>query len=602
MFSRLSKLTTKSFVAFGFGVAVALFATGDAFAHGGSHPTPWPQPPGDPTPSPSPSPSPTPGSTPSTGSKPTRGTPTTPSGPSTGGLSGPSGPSGPKASTGKPSGEMVWEHWWQLNQWNYTRVGRRGTQSSGGEGDGTAESPVQKFLKEALKDKYFDVRSAAAIAIGKASQKASVDALLPLLDDSNPGVQESAILALGMLKDTRNIPHLLKVIENRGKYKDAQRATAALAMGFIGDKAATSSLVDVLNKSTDEEIRAAAVVALGLLKDDSAVEPLYKLISVARGKNVEKLRAYAVTALGKLGIPEFTPQGSKKKVSVTDLLKKLMHTDKSKQVKRSAVLALGALGGEKYLNDLIKKVKADRDPMVRNFAMIALARLAESDRAKRAIRQELERVLMGKDYSGKGFAALSLGLLGDKAGARALQRAFKEQSDPSNRSAAAIGLGLLKDESSAMNLLSQIQLSRDSKIRGYCCVALGMMQAKQAVPEMRRILTKEKNPELRAAAAIALANMSDPEGMEILRKALDDKNSYLKMTTALALGYFRDDKVVPDLTKAFAKEKNNEVRAIMTVALGYIVDPNEVPVLKQVATDFNYLLHYPSIDLVLRLF
>jgi HEAT repeat protein len=498
---------------------------------------------------------------------------------------------------------MVWEHWWQLNQWNYTRVGRRGVQASGGEAGAKVESPVQKFLKKALKDDYFDVRSAAAIGLGKASEKSSVDALLPLLDDSNPTVQESAILALGMLKDTRNIPHLLRVIENRGKYKDSLRATAALAMGFIGDKSATSALVDVLGRSTDEEIRAAAVVALGLLKDPSAVEPLYKLVNLARGKNVEKLRAYAVTALGKLGIPEFTPQGKRKAVSVTDLLKKIMHTDKSKQVKRSAVLALGSLGGEKYLNDLLKKVKSDRDPMVRNFAMIALARLAESDRAKRAIRGELERVLlMGKDYSGKGFAAISLGLLGDKAGARALQQAFREISDPSNRAAAAIGLGLLKDEASAMQLLSQIQLSRDSKIRGYCCVALGMMESKQAIPEMRRILTKEKNPELRAAAAIALANMSDPEGMEILRKAMDDKNAYLKMTTALALGYFRDDKVVPDILKAFKTEKNNEVRAILTVALGYIVDPNEVPVLKQVATDFNYLLHYPSIDLVLRLF
>jgi len=601
MFSRLN---LKSFVAIGLGAAISLFAAGDAFAHGGSHPTPWPQPPGDPSPTPpSPSPSPTPGSTPSSGSKPTRGGTGTPSGPSKGGLTGPSGPSGPKASAAKPSGEMVWEHWWQVNQWNYTRIGRRGTQSSGGKGDGTTESPVQKFLKKALTDKYFDVRSAAAIALGKASQKKSVEALLPLLDDSNPGVQESAILALGMLKDTRNIPHLLKVIENKAKYKDQLRATAALAMGFIGDKAATASLVEILNRGVDEEIKAAAIVALGLLKDESAVEPLYKLVSVMRGKSVADLRAYAVTSLGKLGIIEFTPQGSKKKVSVFYRLDELRDLHSSPQRRSSALIALGALGGEKYLNDLLKKVKADRDPMVRNFAMIALARLAESDRAKRAIRGELERVLlMGKDYSGKGFAALGLGLLGDKAAGRALQQAFREISDPSNRAAAAIGLGLLKDESAAMNLLSQIQLSRDSKIRGYCCVALGMMQSKQAVPEMRRILTKEKNPELRAAAAIALANMSDPKGMEILRDALDDKNAYLRMTTVLALGYFRDDKVVADITKAFATEKNNEVRAIMTVALGYIVDPNEVPVLKQVATDFNYLLHQPSIDLVLRLF
>jgi HEAT repeat protein len=588
---------TLSILAVGAGLA---FAASPAFAHGGSHPTPWPQPPDTPPPSPSPGPSPSP-STPSSPS-----TPTTPSRPTSsgGGLTG--GPTGPAKPTsqGKPSGELVWEHWWTLNKWNYTRAGRRGVQSSGGgEAEPTTDSPAVAFLKKCLGDEYFDIRSAAALALGKTGLKHTADALRPLVDDANPTVQESAILALGMLRDTRNIEVLSGILSAKGRYKDQLRALAAVALGLTRDPAATAVLVKVLESGGDEEVQSAAVVALGLLKDKTAAQPLMLTIQASAGRAGETVRAYAITALGKLGLAEIEIQ--KKPVSVPDYLCKLLVSDKSKEVRRSAVLALGALGDEKVLPKLVAVVAKDdeRDAMVRNFAMVAMARLAQSDRAKLVVRRELENVLMqGKEYSGKGFSALALGLLGDPAGATALRRAFESESDPSNKSAAAIGLGLLGNQECVMALLGAIQLSGDAKIRGYCCLALGMLKATQAVEELRRVLTKETNPELRAAAAIALANVGDPQALDILKKALDDKNSYLKMTTVLAIGYFRDDSVVADLIKAYEAEKSNDVKAIIVVALGYIVDPNDVPVLKEVATDFNYLLHYPSIDLVLRLF
>ena len=95
----------------------------------------------------------------------------------------------------------------------------------------------------------------------------------------------------------------------------------------------------------------------------------------------------------------------------------------------------------------------------------------------------------------------------------------------------------------------------------------------------------------------------DRAGMPAVSTALiTDKNAYLKMTTVLALGYFRNDAAVAPIIEAFKKEKNKQVKAIMCSAMGYIVDVSNVPVLKEVATDFNYLLHYPSIDLVLRLY
>ncbi|MCI0340733.1 MAG: HEAT repeat domain-containing protein [Planctomycetales bacterium] len=585
--------------------ALGLAVAPDTFAHGGSHPTPWPSPEPGPSPSPGPSPGPSPSPSPSPSGTPGRtssGGGTSPSGPGTtgGAASGPTGPTKPKGPT-RPTGELRWEEWWRFNQWVYTRVGRKGTQVTAGEGSAAAENPVLSFFRKCLSDSYFDVRSAACMGLGKAGDAAAAAAVMPLVDDANETVQESALLCLGMIRATSVVPDLLKVVENKNKYKTRLRATAVLSLGFIGDKQVVPKLVEILERGGDREVTAAAIVALGFLRDEAALEPLYKIISAVGGVEDETvtLRAYCVTALGKVGIPQFNVKG--KTQTVSDLVRTLLKTDREKEVRQSAVLALGALGDEKWLGDVKWAIENDKDAMVRNFAMVVAARLAKSEASKGIVRRDLEKQLTGKDHTGRGFAALALGLLADSEGARALRVAFDTETDPSNKSAAAIGLGLLRDSESATKLVSAIQLTRDNTLRGYCCVALGMMRGTEAIPELRRVLLEERAPELRAAAAVALANAGDRQALESLKKLLEDNNAYIKMSTIMAMGYFRDDAVVPDLRKAYEKESNGEVKAILLVALGYIVDRSDIPILKSVATDFNYLLHYPSIDTVIRL-
>ncbi len=594
---------------FGVGGLAGAFALGivpDSFAHGGSHPTPWPSPEPGPSPSPGPSPGPSPSPSPSPTGTPgrTSGGSSSPSGPGTTGggtASGPTGPTKPKGPT-RPTGELRWEEWWRFNQWVYTRVGRKGTQVTAGEGSAVAENPVIDFFRKCLSDSYFDVRSAACMGLGKAGEAGAAAAVLPLVDDANETVQESALLCLGMIRATSVVPDLLKVVENRSKYKVRLRATAVLSLGFIGDRQVVPKLVEILEKGGDHEVVAAAIVALGFLRDEAALEPLAKIVERVGGVGDETimLRAYCVTALGKVGVPQFAVKGGKT-LSVSDLVRNLLKSDREKEVRQSAVLALGALGDEKWLGEVRWAIENDKDSMVRNFAMVVAARLAKSEASKGAVRKDIEKQLTGKDHSGRGFAALALGLLGDSEGARALRLAFDTETDPSNKSAAAIGLGLLKDSESATKLVSAIQLTRDNTLRGYCCVALGMMRGTEAIPELRRVLLEERAPELRAAAAVALANAGDRQALESLKKLLEDNNAYIKMSTIMAMGYFRDDTVVPDLRKAYEKESNGEVKAILLVALGYIMDRSDIPVLKSVATDFNYLLHYPSIDTVIRL-
>ncbi|MCI0342496.1 MAG: HEAT repeat domain-containing protein, partial [Planctomycetales bacterium] len=505
-----------------------------------------------------------------------------------------------------------WEEWWTLNKWEYTSTGRRGATITGAEGGsatgGEERGLLTKFLVECLKHEYFDIRSAAALALGKAGDKSAVPELIKLLKDSNPDVREGAAIALGILKDPEVIAPLVKeVLENPETAKDSRlRSCAAMALGFIGDKAATTPLIEVYNKNTkDFEVRAAAIAGLGLLKDESAVPNLYQIMTSA-GLD-DQLRAYAASALGKCGFKEFTipmAGGKAKTISVVDKLLELLYNERSDQIRQSCVLALGPLGDEKQFEAVYKILQGDKDQMVQNFATMVLPRLAKTDKLRAATLEALSRVLTGRNHSGRGFGALAIGLLGEPTGAAALRKSFHSESDPSIREACALGLGLLKDKSFLSELQGAIMGTSDAKLRGYCCLALGMIGDREAVPVLQDVLKQAMTPEVKAAAAIALSQIGDRQAIPILVEMLKDKSGYVKNSTVVALGYFRDLSTVKALRECYDDiASNNETKAIVIASgLGYIVDRFERPILKQLAIDFNYTLGAAMVGRVMRWF
>ena len=56
------------------------------------------------------------------------------------------------------------------------------------------------------------VRRQAALAAGRIGEPEAVDLLIPVLNDSVPGVQAAAAFALGLLKDARAIPALQQTV------------------------------------------------------------------------------------------------------------------------------------------------------------------------------------------------------------------------------------------------------------------------------------------------------------------------------------------------------------------------------------------------------
>jgi cyclophilin family peptidyl-prolyl cis-trans isomerase/HEAT repeat protein len=114
-----------------------------------------------------------------------------------------------------------------------------------------AASDARRFdlaaLREALSHSNPAVRRQGALAGGRIGDPAGIDLLLPVLNDSVPGVQAAAAFALGLLKDARAIPLLLEKVRGVSSTEQgAPQLEAVTAIAKIGGDEGARGLSDIL--------------------------------------------------------------------------------------------------------------------------------------------------------------------------------------------------------------------------------------------------------------------------------------------------------------------------------------------------------------------
>lgn len=123
-------------------------------------------------------------------------------------------------------------------------------------------------LARALRDGDWQVREVAIDAMGQVGSPA-VDTLLKLLRDWE--VRKYAIAALGKIRDERVLGPLMLQLRN-DEFKD----DAIDALVQLGEPS-VEGLVGAL-RDKDENVRKCAVLALGRIKSNEAIEPLIKML------------------------------------------------------------------------------------------------------------------------------------------------------------------------------------------------------------------------------------------------------------------------------------------------------------------------------------
>lgn len=146
-------------------------------------------------------------------------------------------------------------------------------------------------LLAALKDQDTKIRQDAMTAIGQLEHPESIRMLVSALVDQE--IRERVGEALKIL-GINAVPPLIAALKEEN---EELRAAAALVLGQIRDEQALEPLVDLLETGKEPTSRVAAARALGALGGQNAIEPLYQAFKDEQ----EEVRLEAAIILGRMG-------------------------------------------------------------------------------------------------------------------------------------------------------------------------------------------------------------------------------------------------------------------------------------------------------------
>ncbi len=580
-----------------------------------------------------------------------------------GGTGGPkSGGAGRPRSASKGLGYEDWTFWWNFNKDELLQLKSRtrSIQTATGTsihvlGKGGSKGRVKSATEAAISNKIvpalhklleqdkllFDIRSAAALALAKIGDQSIIPTLARMArNDKKAGsdyhreVEETAALAFGILQvDSVEVRTLLvELMQDRSRKGSHVRAFSAISLGLLGDNpehfntSFDALLALVANKESARDIKPAALLAIGLLEDDRAVPDLLFMLANGRAnvRGSDSLNdvemAFVVEALGRIGAPGVEGDGTAVFDAVSAVLtakgksKRKGRKSAKVNVRRSAAIALGRiapLGDASLQARAISLLKTEasgaKDASERNFAMIALGRIAASDSLTAKLRRDVIRTLnhhMAKARPAnlvQPYAALSLALAGSEMTAneenvcQPLREKFNNARGSARaRGAYAISLGLVEDVQAVPPLIESVaDRGTDKRLRGYGAIALGLIGGDEARGTVRSVLTDDNDRELRKQTAIAAGLMGDSRVVDDLVAILEsgDESQYIMGSVALALGQVGEERAIAPLL-AIAMDTENKhpdlTRAFATVALGQIGDRRDVPVLARVSRGINF--------------
>jgi HEAT repeat protein len=515
----------------------------------------------------------------------------------------PGGGDAPQAGPGfgDPAGPVTrWESWWQENREDLLRVAERVDAAKAmaitpGD-DGPSKAPdaaakrcagaavvrddVMPHLLWALREDDFDMRSSAAIALGKAGDARAAE---PLKDaakhDERGEVRRAALLGLGILGRRQEFPFLCDVVADKKADLD-DRAAAALAVGLLGGDDAAEFLEfflerDVarpdLKNAAEAQFVGTVYAALGLT---GSVEALRTLWRAADDEMLDPfLRAHAVLALGRLRDADSSAR-----------FVKLLAPGTDQQLRRAAVVALGRVATPSdgaAVRALSSVAATDRDPVARQFAVTSIASVRDP-----SVRSLLLDGFAAAGSPGKPLYAVALAIQGVTTAAPAIRAALKTEPSEDGRAGLCTALGMLGDRDSIPALEQELAPGpAPGTYRGFAAMALAVLSSTQSADVIWKRLPEEKDARVWGDYCIALGLLGDVRVRGYLDRQLKGTEQvYDRCRAASCLGVLRRADAIPELVSIVHDQRSpGIVRALCVVALGQIADVSVVPKLSRLA-------------------
>lgn len=483
-----------------------------------------------------------------------------------------------------------WELWWHFNREPWLRTRQRIEERTVLSGERISRDPFDRtalrdmvllpVMVEALSDPDEEVRTSAAVALGKFQARAEAPRLLDLFRrDRIKQVREAAMIGLMLLREPSLREFFRGAVMDEGETTRV-RAFAVLALGLLGDGEFLAGVMEAKparlpgGETTEEELRACAVLALGWTGQALHV-PRLCAAALDDGAAVG-VRGFAGSALARIDSILATPE-----------MVRLVEDGEQEAVARvGSAIALGALvapAEEGLLSLLGKKARRDRDGGVRTLLGMSLGRIGGELAAV-----EITAALQDCEATERGYFLLALGMARSRDSGAVLMEQFRSLRSGNDRGACALGLALA-EHGDAVDLIRKECEDANPVFLPHGLVALGILYDTRSIPLVEKALAEANDPLVLREGALALALLRRAASIPALVKLLEGAHStYLRGGIAYAIGLVGDKNAVDPLLKIYRdRTRQGEERAIALAALGRIGDNERIPTLAQLAYDIN---------------
>jgi len=344
------------------------------------------------------------------------------------------------------------------------------------------------------------------VAPPQGSRTAQLDYLLDFFEDKRQNYLVRAHCPTSMARLIQGLP-----AELHGEYK-AKVADA---------------LLQRLSKSSKEqrEVQQSSVLALGLIGSNDGKDRLDKeirktLSEVPKNISDQQARYFSMIAMAKIG---FSPGNEASDVGIKEASSYLTgQLAKGKKLARPwAGLSCGVLGrglaegstGDGRIEELqaaVRDVLAGEKDNSKIGAYAISSGIMEDVEATETLLVKFNRL---RDDEARGYIAIALGLMNARAAIVDIQKVVKESKyRPDLLKQAAISLGLLGDKALVPGLIDMLSEAKSLATQAAVSTALGFIGDQRSIDPLVRMLGDEDvTPTARGFAAVALGIVADKE-------------------------------------------------------------------------------------------
>lgn len=424
------------------------------------------------------------------------------------------------------------------------------------------ESSVTDALIEILKSEDIWTAYPAADALGRIGDKKAIPYLVDAL--SKKTLRVPVLKSLARFAEPSTLTHIVPMLADTSKtvQEEALKTIVKFYHRGVQPELITDELRKVFNEDTiidiclkyawsnKHEVRISAIILLGLLRNERALQPLLEISQEEEyAEDVKKALVFIGRSRPESLLPLFGLENA--------------------YYRRFLASVAGEVGSELYSQKLIDYLD-DEDGHVRAIAAKALAMIGELKSVP-----YIKGLLQDPYEDVQEAACEALSLLRDGIEIKEVLT-WLGSTDPRLRRNGARLLGLLRERAATQELGFALKDS-DPSVRRAAVEALRRIGSEEAKKYLTMALTDEIR-DIRVAAIYSLGNIGGRDVCEIMLSLLHDRDEFIKVTAIKVLGRLKDPATLDDLI-AMLDEPNGFVRTSAIESISKFKDARAMEVI-----------------------